>query len=212
LIEEGRIGVPYHYWGLSRDQWAPPLDTVKNSGGFAVDTGVHEFDLVRWFFDDEFASVYARGGVFVTKALASLGDYDQVDISFRTVGEKLGLIELSRNAVYGYDVRAEILGDRGAIRVVADHRTTTALYVENQVIGDTFQTFAERFQWAYKQQLVEFVELVKGERPTTPVGSGDAVKAQEVAVAVRQSLASGQPCDLSTVESMSSFQEQIRER
>ncbi len=190
LIENGHIGTPYHFWGQSRDQVAPSLDVARYSGGLCVDTGVHEFDVARWLLDDEIISVFAQGGLFVSRELAEIGDVDQVDISFRTQSGRLGLAELSRNAVYGYDIRAEILGERGAVQVVSGHRTGTVLMVENEIIGDTYHTYAERFEKAYRNELQAFFEAI-GTGARCSVTSADAVRAQAAAMAAERSLKSG---------------------
>lgn len=189
LIDEGKIGNPYHYWGQSRDQFAPPIATARTSGGFLVDTGVHEFDAARWLLNDEIESVFARGGVYVSHDLADMGDVDEIDLSFRTRGRRQGAIELTRNAIYGYDVRAEILGDRGSVQVVSGNRTTAMLMVENQVIGDTYANYAQRFEAAYRNELAAFFEVVrKGSCPL--VTSEDAVQAQTIAMSAHRSLSS----------------------
>ncbi|MCY0900388.1 MAG: Gfo/Idh/MocA family oxidoreductase [Firmicutes bacterium] len=199
LIDAGEIGRPYHYWGLSRDQFAPPVDTVATSGGFCVDTGVHEFDMAQWLLGDSIASVFARGGLFVSRELAALNDYDQVDISFQTQDGRLGLVELSRNAIYGYDIRTEILGERGAIQVVSGPRTNTVLLLENRVVSDTYRNYAERFETAYRQQLIAFFEAVRS-GAECPVTGWDAIRAQAVAMAAQRALDSGQVQTVADIE------------
>jgi len=58
--------------------------------------------------------------------------------------------------------------------------------------GEPHQTFAERFDQAYRSEMVAFVELVMGQRenPCTPE---DAVAASRVADAAQESLATGAP-------------------
>lgn len=189
LIDDGRIGNPYHYWGQSRDQFAPPLHIARNSGGFCVDTGVHEFDVARWLLNDEIDNIFARGGLYVSHELAQTGDVDQVDMVFHTRGGRLGTVELTRNGIYGYDVRAEILGDKGSVQVVTGNRTATTLMVENQVVGDTYANYAQRFGTAYRNELEAFFDAVRT-GSSCLVSSKDAVQAQAIAISAHRSLTS----------------------
>lgn len=197
LIQDNAIGRPYHFWSLSRDQFAPPIDVVRYSGGFWLDTGVHDYDLAHWLMADTIDSVYARGGVFVSQGYETVGDVDQMHVSFSTHSGKLGLVELGRNAIYGYDIRTEILGEKGAIQVLTGNRTSTVLMLKDQMIGDTFRHYAERFREAYQAELTDFIAAVRNGRPVG-VSGNDALQAQAVAVAVQTSLESHQPTTVTT--------------
>jgi len=61
--------------------------------------------------------------------------------------------------------------------------------------GHPHQTFAERFDQAYRSEMEAFVEVILGQRenPCTPE---DAVAASRVADAAQESLATGLPVSL----------------
>ena len=50
-IDAGRIGTPLVFKSTSRDPFRPSLEYAnpKSSGGMAIDMGIHDFDLARWF-------------------------------------------------------------------------------------------------------------------------------------------------------------------
>lgn len=194
-IADGTIGDVYHYSGVSRDQSAPPMAVAKTSGGFFADTGVHEFDLVRWLMQQEIREVYVRGGVFVSDQYRQLGDVDQTHISLEMSGGALGLIELSRNAIFGYDIRAEILGTRGAIRVGVQAATGTTVLLESGVHGDHVLSYRDRFREAYRAELEAFVHALAEGLPVA-VSSFDGIRAVAVADAALQSQQTGKPTEV----------------
>ncbi len=190
LIDGGRIGRPYHYYGLSRDRIGPAVGTARESGGFYLDTGVHEFDMARWLMGSEIVSVFARGELYNHPDYAEFHDVDQTHLSFRCASGSLGITELSRDAIYGYEIRTEVLGTEGAIQVAPVNRTGTALLIDGQVIRDTFKDYRERFREAYLNEIQDFVQCVREGRPPM-VGSGDGIRATVIAEAGIRSLQSG---------------------
>ncbi|MCL5066379.1 MAG: Gfo/Idh/MocA family oxidoreductase [Firmicutes bacterium] len=194
-IQAGVIGTVYHYSGISRDQFAPPLAVAQHSGGFFADTGVHEFDLARWLMGQEIVEVFVRGGVFVSDAYRDLGDVDQAHVSFGMDAGGLGLIELTRNAMYGYDIRTEILGSRGAIRIGVQPETGMTLLTETGVTGDHVLSYRDRFREAYREELQAFVRCLHQGLPVL-VNSLDGIRTVAVAEAAKQSLAEGRSVEV----------------
>lgn len=191
-IQSGEIGDVYHYSGVSRDPVAPPVEAARVSGGFFADTGVHEFDLVRWLLGGEIREVFARGGIFVSEAYRQIGDVDQAHLSLAMDGGALGLVELTRNAVYGYDIRTEVLGSRGAIRIGVQAATGLAVLTASGVHGDHVQSYRDRFRDAYRAEIEAFVQAVRAERPVA-VSSLDGIRAVAAADAAARSVRSGRP-------------------
>lgn len=189
-IEEGAIGTPYHFSDVSRDRTGPSTSVIKNSGGIYMDMGVHDFDLARWLMSTEIDSVYAQGGLFSYPDYGTVGDVDQGYVSFHCVSQALGMVELSRHAEYGYDIRTEILGSKGAIQSAAVNATGTVLLRDGEVVQDTYRDFSERFNEAYRNELTEFIENVRqGSRPRTT--GLDGVRATAIAEAATRSAESG---------------------
>ncbi|PSR23639.1 MAG: inositol 2-dehydrogenase [Sulfobacillus acidophilus] len=189
VIDRGEIGTPYHFFSISRDRMAPALEIVKHSGGFFLDTGVHDIDLARWFLGTELTEVFARGGVYNHPDYRTVQDVDHAHMSFKTVAGAMGLVELSRDAVYGYEIRTEILGTKGAVKIAAASPSDTVVMVESAIKRDTFSDYQERFQTAYLNEMSAFVKVVRGEQ--VPLASIDGIRATSVAQAAQRSLASG---------------------
>jgi myo-inositol 2-dehydrogenase/D-chiro-inositol 1-dehydrogenase len=117
-LSEGRIGRAVLFKSSSRDPVPPPLAYADpwSSGGLIMDLGIHDFDLARFFMGDV-KTVSAIGAALAHPELATVGDLDNAVVTLRFANGALGVVDLSRNAVYGYDVCTELLGDAGALRV-----------------------------------------------------------------------------------------------
>ncbi len=198
-LSEGRIGRAVLFKSTSRDPGPPPLAYAdpRNSGGLILDLGIHDFDLAR-FFMGEVATVSAIGGTFAHPELAAVGDIDNAVITLTFHDGRLGVVDLSRNGVYGYDVFTEILGDAGALRVGYLRETPLAVMMSNAVTHDTVPGFLDRFAAAYTAQLRNFAQNVLLGRPA-PVTMDDGIEAMRVALAARQSLSSGRPVEVASV-------------
>ena len=197
-IDDGRIGRPVVFKSTSRDPFPPSLEYAnpKSSGGICIDMGIHDFDLARWFMGDV-ASVQAAGGVLVFPELATVGDRDNVIATMTFATGCLGVVDLTRNGYYGYDITTEILGTEGTIRVGYLRETPLVIMTRNQVSHDTVPYFMERFERAYTRQLENFADNVLGGRPA-PITIGDGVEALRVAVAATRACETGARVEVHT--------------
>lgn len=198
-LSEGRIGRAVLFKSSSRDPAPPPLAYADplNSGGLIMDLGIHDFDLAR-FFMGEVRTVSAIGGVLAHPELGGVGDIDNAVVTLGFRDGALGVVDLSRNAVYGYDVSTEILGDAGALRVGYLRETPVLVMTKDSVAHDTVPGFLDRFAIAYTAQLQNFAQNVLLGRPA-PVTIDDGIEAMRVALAARRSLASGEPVEVASV-------------
>lgn len=195
-LEEGFVGRPVLFKSTSRDPFAPPVeyaDPVK-SGGLILDMGIHDFDLARWLMG-EVESVTARGTALAYPELAAVGDIDNavVTLSFENGG--LGLIDLSRNGVYGYDIATEILGTEGTLRVGYLRETPLQMLSKNRVAHDVVPFFPERFAEAFVLQLQNFGRnLLDGTPP--PITLDDGIAALQIGCAATRAQKSGETVSL----------------
>jgi predicted dehydrogenase len=153
-IEEGAIGKPVVFKSSSRDPYRPSLEYLDpaHSGGLFIDCGIHDLDLARWYMGD-IASVYSIGGTLAYPEMKAIGDIDNAITSLYFTSGALGTIDLSRNGVYGYDIRTEILGTEGTLKI-GYLRETPILVMNNKgITHDTVPYFTERFEQAYITQL-----------------------------------------------------------
>jgi predicted dehydrogenase len=118
-IATGRIGDPVL---LRLSQWdadppPPEFCDPQVSGGLAIDCGVHEFDLAAWLTGRSLIGVRAEAMPIVDDAVAAVGDVDNLVAVGELENGARVIIDLSRNARYGDDVRSEVLGTNGALFV-----------------------------------------------------------------------------------------------
>ena len=199
-IEEGRIGEPLVFKATSRDPFRPSLEYAnpKSSGGMIIDMGIHDFDLARWFMGDV-SSVAAIGGTIAYPELASVGDIDNAIVSMTFTSGKLGVADLTRSGIYGYDISTEILGLKGTIRIGYLRETPIVVMTkEHGVSHDTVPYFMERFRDAYTNQLQNFAQNVINGR-TPPVTIDDGLEALRVGVAATRARETGLPVAVADV-------------
>lgn len=191
-IDAGRIGQPLVFKATSRDPFRPSLEYANpaSSGGMLIDMGIHDFDLARWFMGDVRA-VSAIGATIAYPELATVGDIDNAIASLTFTSGKLGVVDLTRSGIYGYDISTEILGLEGTIRIGYLRETPiTVMTKANGVSHDTVPYFMERFRDAYTNQLQNFAQNVLQERPA-PITIDDGMEALRVGVAATRAREQG---------------------
>ncbi len=191
-IEAGRIGKPLVFKATSRDPFRPSLEYANpaSSGGMLIDMGIHDFDLARWFMGDV-QKVSAIGATIAYPELATVGDIDNAIASLTFTSGKLGVVDLTRSGIYGYDISTEILGLEGTIRIGYLRETPIVVMTKaNGVSHDTVPYFMERFRDAYTNQLQNFAQNVLQGRPA-PITIDDGMEALRVGVAATRARESG---------------------
>jgi inositol 2-dehydrogenase len=193
-IDEGLIGQPVMFKATSRDPRRTSLEFARreNSGGMILDMGVHDFDLARWLMGTEVERVQTEGSCAVFPELKEVGDIDNAVVNLRFVNGAVGNIDLSRNAVYGYDIRTEVLGSEGGLLMGRWQQTSTLMMTRNGITHDTVPYFMERFGEAYAEEIRDFVGCILQDRPPAVSGK-DARAATAIGVAATLSLDEGRP-------------------
>jgi len=161
-IEEGAIGEPVTFKSIGRDPFCPDLEYAKPSvsGGLILDMAIHDFDLARWLMADEVRRVHTEGGTLAFPQLNTVGDIDNAVVNMRFEGGALGNVEVSRNAIYGYDIRTEILGTKGGLNVGYYQHTPLLVMTTQGIQYDMVPYIVQRFGDAYQAQTYDFVERV----------------------------------------------------
>jgi predicted dehydrogenase len=95
---------------------------------------------------------------------------------------KLGVVDLSRSGIYGYDIATEILGLEGTLKIGYLRETPVMLLTKNSVAHDTVPYFMERFRDAYTTQLQNFAQNVLQDR-AAPITIDDGLEALRIGVA-----------------------------
>jgi inositol 2-dehydrogenase len=200
-IEAGRIGTPLVFKSTSRDPFRPSLEYAnpKSSGGMLIDMGIHDFDLARWFMGDV-RTVSTIGATIAYPELATVGDIDNAVASLTFASGKLGVVDLSRSGIYGYDIATEILGLEGTLKIGYLRETPVMVLTKNSVAHDTVPYFMERFRDAYTTQLQNFAQNVLNDR-TPPITIEDGLEALRIGVAATRAHESGRTVMVSEVKS-----------
>jgi inositol 2-dehydrogenase len=187
-MDEGAIGTPVVFKATSRDPFRPSLEYLdpKHSGGLLTDMGIHDMDLARWLMG-EVSSVYAIGDVLAYPEMKPIGDVDNAICTLSFASGALGVVDLSRSAVFGYDIRTEILGTRGTLQVGYLRETPLMVLTKEGVTHDTVPYFMERFGQSYVDQLQNFVDHVIGGKPPA-ITCDDGIAALRISLAATQSL------------------------
>ncbi len=193
-IERGEIGRPVLFAAISRDVQPPPRGYFASpgAGGLFIDSGIHDFDLARWLMRDEVATVSASGALV---ACHDLADVQPIDIGLATLtfrGGAVGTAQVYRRAVYGYDIRTEVLGTEGAVQV-GDTRGSAARVLRRDGVAHTMpHHWLERFREAYELEMSDWVDRIAADRPVAVTGE-DGVRSVALAVAADQSRETGRP-------------------
>jgi inositol 2-dehydrogenase len=182
-IDGGRIGTPLVFKSTSRDPFRPSLEYAnpKSSGGMLIDMGIHDFDLARWFMGDV-KTVATIGATIAYPELMTVGDIDNAVASLTFTSGKIGVVDLSRSGIYGYDIATEILGLEGTLKIGYLRETPVMVLTKNSVAHDTVPYFMERFRDAYTTQLQNFAQNVLQDRPA-PITIDDGLEALRIGVA-----------------------------
>ena len=198
-VREGEVGVPRILKITSRDPAPPSLDYLRVSGGLFFDMSIHDWDMARYVMGQEIEEVYASGGVLVDEAIGEVGDIDTAAAVLRFQGGALGLVDNSRQAVYGYDQRVEVLGSAGC--VIADNeRSNSAMLMggEGARIDPIPSFFMDRYAASYVEEMKAFVDCLLHDAPS-PCGGRDGLKAVIVAKAAQRSLEEKRPVRLEEI-------------
>ena len=187
-IEEGAIGEPVTFKSIGRDPFCPDLEYAKPSvsGGLILDMAIHDFDLARWLMAGEVRRVQTEGGTLAFPQLNTVGDIDNAVVNMRFLGGALGNVEVSRNALYGYDIRTEVLGTEGGLNVGYYQHTPLLIMTTQGIQYDMVPYIVERFGDAYRAQTYDFVDRVLYEREPA-VDAHDARAALLIGLAASRS-------------------------
>lgn len=196
-IEAGIIGQPVTFKSIGRDPMCPDLNYARPevSGGLILDMAIHDFDLGRWLMADEVKRVYTEGGTLAFPQLNTVGDIDNAVVNMLFEGGALGNVEVSRNALYGYDIRTEILGTQGALNIGYYQHTPLLIKTRQGIQHDMVPYMLERFGNAYLAQAKDFVErLLDGRGPAVDAYAARA--ALLIALAATRSYHQSRPVPL----------------
>jgi len=144
----------------------PSIEYLKNSGGFFVDSAIHDIDQMLQFVKAVPETVFATGHahkVLYQKA----GDRDQIVIVVKFVNGSIATLDLSRHSTYGYDQRMEIFTLKGMLQsenkrkhsIVQSTDEATAIA---PILGGMEDGIDGRYGKAYLREAEYFVKYAQG--------------------------------------------------
>ena len=197
-IEAGEIGEPVLFKSLGRDKDAPPMSAYQSgiNGMLFYTNTIHDFDLARWLMRDEVTEVHAYTSVAIRPEVAKYNDVVASTVNLRYSRGAIGNIDSYAQAIYGYDVRTEIVGSKGSVFVGSLQQAPATFLTSQggtQILADHFLT---RFADAYLAEMRDFVQTMLTDR--APVIDGeDGLKSLAIAVAAENSYKQSKPCPVS---------------
>ncbi len=184
-VDSGIIGRPILFKGVHRNAEVPP----RFSAGLIINgSAVHDIDSARWLLGQEVEIVYVRGVRTEMSLQEDVCDLALLQISL--TNDTLATIEVYVTAGYGYEVRAEVVGERGtAVTMPPDH---IALRVKSTRSHPVPADWLARFQDAYLAELNQWALALRGQ-PFRGASAWDGYLSLLAADACLKSLRSGKP-------------------
>ena len=149
-LDQGRIGRALMMHNFHRNVETPAADFT---GAMAITNAApHEFDVVRHVLGTEYRAISA----FQPKR--SDARVAPVFLVLETTDGQLVNIEYNANAAYGYDIRAELVGEAGSVSMqTARHSLRDQALAQ---VSDYSADWRGRFNEAYRRQNKAFLKFV----------------------------------------------------
>lgn len=187
-LQNGEAGNCYSVRMTNRDPKRPDLNFIPRSGGLFLDFSVHDFDMLRFVTGCEVSSVQAFGSNIIDSQIGELGDIDTAVISCQLTDGTLASIDLSREAVYGYDQRLEVLGSKGSIEAQNHSLNTVSISKKDCIETSPLKySFVERYHDAYILQMQAFFDYICSDNKPSPANLDDALRAVACCIAAQKS-------------------------
>ncbi|MFC8429436.1 Gfo/Idh/MocA family protein [Streptomyces sp. NPDC057253] len=184
VIDSGRIGEPLIVHCAHRNPTVPESYT---SAMAALDTAVHEVDVLRWLLDDEIVSTQVLTPRATSRRFAPLKD-PQIMLFETAKGVRIDL-EVFVNCQYGYDIQCEAVGEEGLVRLPdpAAVGVRTAASHSTEVLTDWVGRFRDAFDTEFREWIAG---VAAGDAPTGP-SAWDGYAATVITAATVEALESG---------------------
>ncbi|GAB2177172.1 Gfo/Idh/MocA family protein [Dongia sp. agr-C8] len=180
-LKSGRLGSALMFHCIHRNVAAPSWFDSKMA---VSNSAVHEFDIARWMLDAELTGI----SVFRPKPAKGSSPGAPVYLVLESATGQLVTIEVFNDAAYGYDVRGELVCEKGTIALRAPLRTETNAEL---IQGTAYPAdWRPRFAEAYRLQAQAWINSI-GRGGASGASAWDGYAASAVAEAGLRSLAEG---------------------
>jgi myo-inositol 2-dehydrogenase/D-chiro-inositol 1-dehydrogenase len=191
-LDDGALGPAIMMHNFHRNVEAP----ANFTGQMAItNSAPHEFDVARFVLSADYTAI----SVFHPTSVNASATGSPVFMVLETDRGQLVNIEINNNAAYGYDVRGELVGEKGSIflNASAHTRRNSELMTYERYAQDWRQRFAE----AYRLQNKAFVNFVRtGVFPAIASNAWDGYCAALVAEAGVEALRTGERVTLAKTD------------
>jgi myo-inositol 2-dehydrogenase/D-chiro-inositol 1-dehydrogenase len=179
--QSGALGKPLMFHCVHRNVSAPPWFDSKMA---IANSAVHEFDIARWVLDADLTSAH----VFRPSAASPDAIVTPVFLVLTSATGQLVNIEIFNNATYGYDVRGELVCEKGTVSLRSPVHSETSVSLTQAIRYPA--DWRPRFADAYRLQNQAWIRAIASD---DPVGASawDGYAASLVAEAGVQSLLEG---------------------
>lgn len=196
-IKSGAVGTPQLIRSLTRDPGPFKADPAKiPQWTIFYETLIHDFDTILWLNQGSRpVEVFAVADALVRPDCKDTGHLDTAVVTIRFENGAIATAEANFSALYGYDVRGEVFGSEGMVKMGDVKRSSMTLFNLNGINNDTWRLDADHFLAGYTSQLNSFVDAV---RSGVVIGASgqDAKSALNLALASIESVKTGKPVAL----------------
>lgn len=176
LMESGDYGNPLFARTVTRNVSSAGITTE----GLYTNIAVHDFDVWRWLSNSEWKSVishYPR-----PSTLSPQGLIDPLVFTAQLENDFLLVADIVANNNYGYDLRTEVLCEKGSLEIgtFGDVYTRAKHFADTPLGGHMVENWIPRFKDAYIAELNAWVtSIVSGKFHPDLATADDALKATE---------------------------------
>ncbi|EST89137.1 hypothetical protein T233_01585 [Vagococcus lutrae LBD1] len=161
--------------------------TDNDSGGIFVDMCIHDIDLIRWYTQMEPTEVWSIGNNIAAPQLKEINEFETGVATLKFENNMIATLIGGRHAAHGNQVEMEIMGSNGWIRIAQEPKKDfLTLFTHNGIENNCLQSFAERFEQAFRDELNDFIQNVKNNEPSS-ISVDDGVRALLIAKACKES-------------------------
>lgn len=155
-LAKGAIGKALMFHCFHRNVSAPAGFT----GQMAItNSAPHEFDIARWLLDSDFTAI----SVFQPQGASAAKTGAPVFMVARMAAGQLVNIEINNNAAYGYDVRGELVGERGSVSLRAPVNCEVSVNLSSGLAYP--EDWRPRFAEAYRLQNLAWIRSIVAGKP-----------------------------------------------
>ncbi len=180
-LRSGDLGKALLIHCAHRNVSAPDWFTAENA---ITNSAVHEFDILRWLFDEEIVAISA----FKSKGKAGVMKDDPLLLLVETASGILADIEVFINAAYGYEVRGELVCEQGTLEL--SRPRPGAMRLNGQEALSFPPDWRGRFADAYRLELQSWVDAIHAGQ-SSGASAWDGYVAEAIAEAGVDALKSG---------------------